>query len=111
MKKKIFSEKKKKKNIKSNKGRFINSKPKTANKPRIPLVLKFNRTLPNIKEIIDKHWHLLQINPKLKNIFQERPVIGYRKNRNLKEIIGSNKILNYKVIRKKKAEKKHLCYT
>ena len=108
---KKFFPKKKEKNIKSNKGRFINSKPKTANKPRIPLVLKFNRTLPNIKEIIDKHWHLLQIKPKLKNIFQERPIIGYRKNRNLKEIIGSNKILNYKVIRKKKAKKKHLCYT
>ena len=37
------------------------------------------------------------------------------RNRNLKEIIGSNKILSNKVIRKKKAEKKYLlcspCYT
>ena len=42
-------------------------------------------------------------------------MITYKGNRNLKEIIGSNKILNNKVIRKKKAEKKHLfcspCYT
>ena len=36
-----------------------------ANKLKIPLVLKFKSTLPNIKKIIDKHWCLLQINPKL----------------------------------------------
>ena len=90
------------------------SKQKIVNKQRIPLVLKFNRTLPNIKKVIDEHWHLLQINPKLKNAFQGKPIITYKRNRNLKEIIGSNKILNNKVIRKKKAEKKHLfcssCY-
>ena len=42
-------------------------------------------------------------------------MITYKGNRNLKEIIGSNKILNNKVIRKNKAEKKYLfcspCYT
>ena len=75
------------------------SKPKIANKLRIPLVLKFNRTLPNIKKIIDKQWHLLQINPTLKNAFRRRPITAYKKNRNLKEIIQRNKILN-KVIKK-----------
>ena len=77
-----------------------------ANKPRIPLVLKFKRTLPNIKKIIDEHWHLLQINPKLKNTFQANPIIAYKRNKNLKEIIGSNKILNNKVIRKIKKQKR-----
>ena len=46
-------------------------KQKIANKPRIPLVLKFNRTLPDIKKIIDKHWFLLQINLKLKMHFKK----------------------------------------
>ena len=32
---------------------LLSSKPKIANKPRIALVLKFNRTLPNIKKISD----------------------------------------------------------
>ena len=77
-----------------------------ANKPRIPLVLKFKRTLPNIKKIIDEHWHLLQINSKLKNTFQANPIIAYKRNKNLKEIIGSNKILNNKVIRKIKKQKR-----
>ena len=48
---------------------LLSSKQKIENKPRIPLVLKFNITLPNIKKIIDAHCHLLQINPKLKNAF------------------------------------------
>ena len=94
---------------------LLTLKPKTENKPRIPLVLKFNRTLRNLKEIIDKQRNLLQINPKPKNTFQEKPMIAYKRNRNLKEIVGSNKILNNKVIQKKKAEKKHFfcspCYT
>ena len=34
---------------------LLTSKAKVANKPRIPLLLKFSRTIPNIKEIIDKH--------------------------------------------------------
>ena len=92
---------------------LLSSKQKIANKPRILLVLKFSRTLPNIKKIIDEHL-LLQVNLKLKNTFQEKPIIAYKRNKDLKEII-SNRILNNKVIRKKKAEKKHLfcspCYT
>ena len=66
---------------------------------------QFNRVSEvtrKLKEAIDKHWHLLQINPTLKNTFQKRPIIACKKNRNLKEIIGSNKILKNKVIRKKK---------
>ena len=66
---------------------LLTSKQKTANKLRIPLVLTFNQTLPNIKKFIDEHRHLLQINPKLKNAFQERPIIPYNRNMDLKEII------------------------
>ena len=50
---------------------LLTSKPNIPNKPRIPLVLKFNRTLLNTKKIIDKHWHILRINPKLKIYFKK----------------------------------------
>ena len=63
---------------------LLSSKQKIGNKPRIPLVLKFNKTLPNIKKISNEHWHLLQINVKLKNAFQEKLIIAYKRNRNLK---------------------------
>ena len=83
---------------------MLTSRQKLANKPRVLLVLKFNRTLPNIKKIIDEHGHLLQINPKLTNEFRERPIIVHERNRNLKYILLSNTILNNKVITKKKAK-------
>ena len=67
---------------------LLSSKQKIANKPRILLVLKFNRTFPNIKKIIDEHL-LLQVNLKLKNIFQEKPIIPYNRNKDLKEIISN----------------------
>ena len=74
--------------MRNNKRTLLISKPKIGkreNKPRIPLVLKFNRTLPNIKKIIWKHWDLLHISPKLKNVFQERTIMAYKRNRDLKK--------------------------
>ena len=62
---------------------LLTSKQKIANKPRILLVLRFNRTLPKIKKVIDERWHLSQINPKLKNAFQGKPIIACMRNRNL----------------------------
>ena len=40
-------------------------------KYRIPLTLTYNRTLPNVKEVVKKHWTTLQINNEfLKTYFQ-----------------------------------------
>ena len=47
-------------------------KPKITNKPKISLVLKFDKTLPNIKEKIDTHKHFLQIIPLLKKMHFKR---------------------------------------
>ena len=47
-------------------------KPKITNKPKISLVLKFDKTLPNIKEKIDTHKHFLQIIPILKKVHFKR---------------------------------------
>ena len=64
---------------------LLTSKQKIENKPRITLLLKFTKTLPNIKRTIDEHWHLLQISPELKNALQEKRIIKYKRKRNLKE--------------------------
>ena len=61
-------------------------------KQSIPISITYNRTLPKIKSIVDKHWHVLQVNPELKERFQSSPIIVFRKNKNLKQIIGSNTI-------------------
>ena len=39
---------------------------------------------------MDKHCHVLLVKSELKKIFQSSPIIAFRKNKNLKQIIGSN---------------------
>ena len=66
----------------------------------ISLSLKYNRTLPKIKEIVMKHWHLLHISPNLTEIFQSPPILAFRRNKNLRDIIGTKLSENGKVKRK-----------
>ena len=41
-----------------------------------PLLLKYNRTLPKIKEIVTKNWYLLHTNPNLAEIFHNPPILA-----------------------------------
>ena len=78
---------------------LLNTNPEEV-KQSIPISITYNRTLPKIKSIVDKHWRVLQVNPELKERFQSSPIIAFRKNKNLKQIIGSNTIEhNKKLIR------------
>ena len=67
----------------------------------IPLSLKYNRTLPKIKEIFMKHWYRLHIKPNLAEMFQNPPILSFRQNKNLKtktrDIIGTKLTENDKV--------------
>ena len=72
---------------------------------RIPLVLTFNSTLPQMGKILRDRWDILNIKPKLKKLFSEPPIMAFRRCKNLREIIGSNTIVNNKVLRKKASKK------
>ena len=61
---------------------------------RIPLTITYNRFLPNICKIIRKNWNILSVNESPKKSFQNEPVAAFKRNENLKEFIGSNKIEN-----------------
>ena len=61
---------------------------------RIPLEITYNRFLPNISKIIRKNWNILSVNRSLKNFFQNEPVTAFKRNKNFKELIDSNKIQN-----------------
>ena len=61
---------------------------------RIPLIIKYNRTLPSLSKIINKNWNILQIDRNIKETFKERPIIAFRRNKNLRDLLGSNKIEN-----------------
>ena len=73
---------------------------------RIPLVLTYNPTLPPIMESIKKHWHILQIDTSLREIFKELPITSYRRNENIGDILNSNTLRNNQVIRRTSTKSK-----
>ena len=58
----------------------------------IPFSVTYGTTLPNIRKIINKHWHILNINNTFGNVFKATPAITFRKNTSLRQIIGTNTI-------------------
>ena len=52
-----------------------------------------------MRKIINKHWNVLQINPKLQETFQNNPFVAFKRNKNLQEIIGGHQIKNGKVFK------------
>ena len=80
-----------------NREELLQEKDKTSSK-RIPFTTTFNKNLPNISSTIDKHWHLLQTNPKIAAACKEKPVIAFRRNKNLRDLIGQTHLSKNKKI-------------
>ena len=72
---------------------------------KIPFITTYHPQLPNIRNNIHKHWNILKINKQLGKIFDEKPIIAYRRNKNLRDIIGQKTLMNNKVIRKREEER------
>ena len=87
------------------------NKIKTSNTERLPLTVTYNRPLPDLKTIIDKNWHILHIEPKLKEIFAEPPILTFKRNKNFKDMIGCNKVFHNKKILNWKKFNKGKCQT
>ena len=81
----------------------------TSKETNIPLVLKYRRSLPNIGKVVRKHWNILSINKAFKEIFQNEPVTVFKRNKNFKELIGSNRIEHNKAKKHDNIMKKHKC--
>ena len=65
---------------------------------RTPLVVTYNRHLPKLRDIIDESWKLLEINETERRKFEEKPLICYRRNKNLREILGQTRISRNRVV-------------
>ena len=85
------------------------NKIKTSNTERLPLTVTSNRTLPVLKTIIHKNWHILQIELKSKEIFAKPPIWAFKKNKCLRDIIGGNKVFDNKNILNVKKFSKGKC--
>ena len=57
------------------------------NSDRIPLVLTYSDALPNIHSILWKHMNTLHRSDELKEIFPTPPLVAYRRDKILQEII------------------------
>ena len=77
-------------------------KEKSKEPPRIPFVTTFNKQNPNIRKIIEKNWHLLKLDETTANAFTETPIIAYRRNKNLRDLLGQTTISNNMVKRPQK---------
>ena len=64
-----------------------------------------NRTLPNVKTAIPNNWNLLHTNQEFRDAFQEPPILAFRRNRNLYDLLGCKNIVDGKLQRLSKKEK------
>lgn len=83
-----------------NRDLLLTYKPKVETN-RTPLIVTYNKRLPNLKKIIDDTWNTLQINETEQEKFKEKPLVCFRRNRNLRDILGQTRISKNKVLRKK----------
>jgi hypothetical protein len=58
---------------------------------RVPLVITYSKALPNIHEILKKNMKILYNSEKMKRIFDEPPIVSYKRDKNIKDILVHRK--------------------
>ena len=53
---------------------------------------QYHPALPNLKDTIIGKWHLIESQPQLRNILKEPPIISYREEKSLKDILVKAKL-------------------
>ena len=69
----------------------LEPKPKTS-KTILPLVTTFNPASRNLKKILMKYWFLIESNTNLAQILHSAPIVAYRKDKSLKDLLVRAKI-------------------
>ena len=60
----------------------------------LPFVTQYRPTVPNLKQILMQKWHLIQQQPRLKEIFKDPPIVSYKMGRSLNDT-RSSQTLNW----------------
>ena len=59
----------------------------------LPFVTQYNPSVPNLKHILMEKWHLIESQPKLREMFnKEPPIISYKRGISLKDILVRAKL-------------------
>ena len=70
----------------------LKQKNRDASTRILPFVTQYYQPLPNLKTLLMRKWHLIQIQPQLKEIVTEPPLISCRKGKSLKDILVRTKL-------------------
>ena len=73
---------------------------------RIPLSIIHNTALPNISNIVNRNWNILQINTEFHGVFQAEPMIAFKRSKNVQEIIGGHTVKEGEVFEKSLLKRK-----
>jgi hypothetical protein len=74
---------------------LLSKKQKTSEHTN-PLIVTYNKNLPNLRKAIDDNWNILSINQDLAPLFKEKPIIAFRRNTNLQQLLCKHKLHNNK---------------
>ena len=58
----------------------------------LPFVTQYNPSVTNLKHILMEKWHLIESQPKLKEMFKEPPIISYKRGISLRDILVRAKL-------------------
>ena len=80
---------------------FENRKEALRQKPSrektiLPFVTQYQPSVPSLKNILMKHWQLIEKQPLLRQIYKEPPIISYKRGRSLKDILVKAKLWDLK---------------
>ena len=70
---------------------LLKEKRKDKNEERVPLVLTYSRHLPDIHKIVRRHMHVLRKSEKMARVFQTPPIVAYRRDKNLCDVLVHGK--------------------
>ena len=55
-------------------------------------VTQYNPSVPNLKHTLKEKWHLIESQPKLREMFKEPPIISYKRGISLRDILVRAKL-------------------
>ena len=75
----------------SSRNKALQNKTKPS-KNVLPFITTFNPATPNLKKVLMKNWRLITESNRLSQIYSEPPIVAYRKDKSLKDLLVRAKI-------------------
>ena len=67
---------------------LLSYRPKpTTDKAILPSVITFHPDLPKVRNIVDKHWPIIESSDHLNSVFPQNPFMAFRRPQNLRDLL------------------------